>query len=487
MELSCACPKVDKDHGCSDKHCSNRNCPNKDRKITADDCSNAKGFGTCVCGNFFEKLSVGTNSLVLLLLLLLGINFLCAPLSYAQQSKLLTVSIRGVQYQVELFENQKIKSRYFEPSLKQPENVSSAIFYQGALGTADPSGSFKKEGWIRLTESKSEWQGLVFLNGEFFRISRSTPLIHRSNYRGSRVSGHEQAQFDLVGEEFSIDEFSQTYSCSAEQKLTMGRVAELQSAAETESVKGGDLAEVGLYIIELEMFFDSTLVTLAGGESEAAEIAGTSLNFLQGIYQNQLGVAFEQVNIDFLLDDNQSAISEKFPSTILRHVQQQRFEDSLPVKSDISIVQLLTARGFENETGGASNVVGIAPIGQLCNQNAVSLSHFIKDSALTSLVMAHEIAHVIGSEHDGDSNSCETSGYIMGATISSSVINFSSCSKDEVSAFMVNRFGESGECIILDNREIVSASSNSGSGLVSFAFLALLSIMLLIGQSIRSP
>lgn len=95
--------------------------------------------------------------------------------------------------------------------------------------------------------------------------------------------------------------------------------------------------------------------------------------------------------------------------------------------------QLLSGYYFKN------NVLGVAWLGQLCNEDAASVIQAVPNigDAFLATISAHELGHNFGMQHDqgpatidGVNYNCPDSGYIMGKAASGSLSQWSVCSKE---------------------------------------------------------
>ncbi|XP_041362139.1 metalloprotease mig-17-like [Gigantopelta aegis] len=104
-------------------------------------------------------------------------------------------------------------------------------------------------------------------------------------------------------------------------------------------------------------------------------------------------------------------------------------------------VALIT--GFNLASGPSRGTAGIAYLRAVCRTYTVSVTEELYEE-LTALVLAHEIGHSLGSEHDGTRNTCKGSDqFVMAARLrippSSKATNpwhFSSCSVTQFRSFL---------------------------------------------------
>ena len=113
-----------------------------------------------------------------------------------------------------------------------------------------------------------------------------------------------------------------------------------------------------------------------------------------------------------------------------------------------------------------SSTVGLAYVGGACklygNHNtgvATRLNN--RQDSWISLIIAHEIGHLLGASHDGTGNTCASSGSVMGPYISDpnpQITKFSSCSINYINNFMAIK---GTECLVTQSN---STSPICGNG-----------------------
>lgn len=93
--------------------------------------------------------------------------------------------------------------------------------------------------------------------------------------------------------------------------------------------------------------------------------------------------------------------------------------------------------GVDLKINGSDDLLGIAPLAGMCfKPYSCSLSEGTSFS--TAFVLAHEVAHSLGIEHDGgtENKNCDSKKYIMSPTSGAGKINWSSCSANNIKTFV---------------------------------------------------
>jgi len=111
------------------------------------------------------------------------------------------------------------------------------------------------------------------------------------------------------------------------------------------------------------------------------------------------------------------------------------------LQSPRSIFHFVTGRNFPENANG-DNVVGIAYPKQACERFGLNTGLTdAGDTSIVGLIMAHEIGHNLGADHDEVAvNGCPSGQHVMSAKIDSTITGFSSCSIDSITEHLTDRF-----------------------------------------------
>lgn len=192
----------------------------------------------------------------------------------------------------------------------------------------------------------------------------------------------------------------------------------------TVSEAPGAVSEITLSIIG-----DSLFTADMGGEGAAAAAITARMSIVDGFFSEQVGV-----QLDVELIETHDAASDPFNATLnssalLDQVSEYRLQNS--AHSSRGLTHLFTGRDVWSGSESNTSSVGVAWEGVLCETYfGAGLSEGRAGLATDSLIVAHEIGHNFGAQHDGQTgSSCasETGSYIMSPSVNGSE-QFSACS-----------------------------------------------------------
>lgn len=183
---------------------------------------------------------------------------------------------------------------------------------------------------------------------------------------------------------------------------------------------------VGTREITVSMLVDSDFAQRFPSTSMEEMVA--RMNIVDGIFDWQTGVnivaadfrAFQPFEDPFTTSDSDALL-----------LQVGSYRTNTPEVRTRGLAHLITGKEL------AGDVVGVAYVGALCTvETGVGLSQEMGSAVTTALVIAHELGHNFGAQHDGQAGSaCATTPhtFLMSPFFNNSS-EFSQCSRDSIAA-----------------------------------------------------
>ncbi len=176
--------------------------------------------------------------------------------------------------------------------------------------------------------------------------------------------------------------------------------------------------------IEISLIADSDFQAAEAGDPTAAMLA--RLNIVEGIFSEQVGVLVLATDVRLISATNDPFKATK-GSTLLE--QLGAYRKQTPVVRTRGLAHLVTGKDLDGTTAGIAYVRTVCEV-----ETGVSISSRSFGTTISALVMAHELGHNFGAEHDGEpETSCASvnGGFIMASTVSG-YSTFSQCSIDKM-------------------------------------------------------
>ena len=172
------------------------------------------------------------------------------------------------------------------------------------------------------------------------------------------------------------------------------------------------------------MIADSDFQAAEAGDPTAAMLA--RLNIVEGIFSEQVGLLVLATDVRLISATNDPFKATK-GSTLLE--QLGAYRKQTPAVRARGLAHLVTGKDLDGTTAGIAYVRTVCEV-----ETGVSISSRSFGTTISALVMAHELGHNFGAEHDGEpETSCASvnGGFIMASTVSG-YSTFSQCSIDKM-------------------------------------------------------
>ena len=295
-----------------------------------------------------------------------------------------------------------------------------AVAFEGYLPNLPSS-------WVRVTRIGTRWVGIWFDGASYFGID-SAGAIAPANEQAAAAAPDSLVVFRLAdavldGPVFADDMVRPTLNG---EELAQMVAAELKSPATAAALVATRRLTVGLIA-------DAELAALDGASATSNMLA--RLNIVDGYFSSQVGVRIQAASTT-LLDSSSTAFTGTDPSTLLDQLRNYRSGNATQQAAGLS--HLMTGRDMDGQTVGIAFMSdaskGAAGLALCSSRFSASLSEARRNVPYDALIAAHEMGHVFGAPHDGETDptanqACAAvpTSFLMAATISGSS-TFSSCS-----------------------------------------------------------
>jgi hypothetical protein len=283
--------------------------------------------------------------------------------------------------------------------------------------------------WVALTRIGARWTGVLFDGVHYIGVDngRSLATISADAARSSPDSTLVFRLSDLKLDQGSFEGDIRVPNAEAMADAVAGELAQPQTA---EAVMAA--ATLATKRLSVALIADAELALQDGAAVETNMLA--RLNIVDGYFSAQVGVRLQSLSLTVMTAGSQpfTTVDSK---ALLDELKNYRFGS--PTQRSAGLSHLMTGRDLDG-TGPTGRTIGIAYIGGLCsNSFSASLSEARRDINFDALVAAHEIGHVFGAPHDGDTDyACgsvnpATDPHLMAPQLNG-ISTFSSCSLDQI-------------------------------------------------------
>ena len=326
----------------------------------------------------------------------------------------------GRRFSLTLIDNERVLTKL---SAQRKQELKRYRLLRGTLDGQPRS-------WVRLTATARGVEGAIWDGRDFYAVTNygsvapylTTPLSAAPDqtvvYRLSDARDLLPRDFCALGSD-SVGTHKQT---ALDQYKAM--VAGLQDAPQNP-----DASQITRQI-EIALIADSDFGAGLSDDVTAAMLA--RLNIVEGIFSEQLGLLVLATDIRVM-----PAIDDPFTSTNATTLLGQlgKYREATAAVRARGLAHLFTGKNLDGTTAG------IAYLNSACEDDrGVSLSTQSYGTAISALIMAHELGHNFGAPHDGEAGgACETTGggHIM-APVVSGFSTFSQCSRNVMQSVLAS-------------------------------------------------
>jgi len=363
-----------------------------------------------------------------------------------------TIRVTPNQVRSERFTMTSVTLDGFRPMIPARTQV-----YKG--GVVDDTGSIVRlmideRGLRGYIKSSDGWTFIEPLDRDS-KVARA----HDSSNISHRVFGEQDLADSVVGTcgdaheltDTQIEESSlQEARVHIEDGTASPKIVELAAPPQAERLETDDPipTQTGqLGTMEVAVVADFEFFEIHGANS-LAEIEA-AINAVDGIYESELGIGVEIVDVT-IWQDAADPYEQVDSLALLNELRAHWNVNGTAVARDV--VHLFTGKELDGST------VGIAFVSVVCNLgNAYSLSQDLQSDYLEGALIAHELGHTLGAQHDEVGT---TPRYIMYPSIGGSTIyQFGA-----VSAAAIASYANGVSCLEVDGAEQSGEGTGGGAG-----------------------
>ena len=346
------------------------------------------------------------------------------------QETILQVQVLGHFYEAVVSENSSLSNKV--SNVPVTDNVTH---YAGRIRYIDNS-------WVRVSNIDGRWQGVVSLFGSMHVIQQGISVK-----QGTASSSYGLLYSQPIEQ---TGDFSGTCGSGGKTHSMLDHIPAM--ATQNNASNGGSpqvlaatFAEFcaqqvnGVCVLaEVEIAFDQPFQAAFGALASAQALS--ILNIVDGHYLNDLNISIDAITVELLANDlfNTSVAASPVldAGVLLDEIETKKNNGQIPfITNNSALTHVVTGRDFDG------NTLGVAYLGSVCEANGFSTgtssiyyNGAVPNVALTAIVVAHELGHNLGSDHDGPGANvaCPINTFIMSPGLGPGITNFSSCSVTDI-------------------------------------------------------
>ena len=388
---------------------------------------------------------------------------LLTALSFKAQAEPITLFLNTQPQALELTLHPKSVAHYADSgSIQGGEHFDVSV-----AGFADSAG--------RVALIDGQWHGMLLHAGEMYLLNDLSPTPLEPNAENPAPT------VKALNQDFSLGQcgvsptknFSAINHSSSESTISVASLLTKASTVDFDQFCLDKVDDVCL-AAELTVVFDTQFQNQFG--SNYPSFAVSILEQVDLLYRQNFNIVFNRIHLCF--GDGNNLTSSTDIEAVLEDISTKRLngQSASYDPNHRSIFHFITGRNYSAANDGTIGLAYISdyspypnnPNPVLCSQYAAGTSQVFGAGATktsyTALIVAHEIGHNFGFDHDGETGSyavsCSSNQFVMSPAITPGVSQFSTCSHDALEP-NINALNPIELCFDFPVESSISAGANS--------------------------